>query len=141
MGLNRCIACAKPFTARPQNPQQCYCSNASCQKERRRLWQRDKRGSDPDYRADQARAHKAWLAQHPDYWRQYRQAHPAYVEQNRKQQRVRRAEHVPAAVAKMDSSSPDSSFKSGTYQLTLIADDTVAKMDVWMAEITVISTA
>jgi hypothetical protein len=141
MGLNRCIACGKTFTARAQSPQQSYCSNAPCQRERRRLWQREKRREDPDYRADQVQAHKAWLARHPDYWRQYREAHPEYVEQNRTQQRARRAEKAPDPVAKMDASIGTSLLKSGTYRLTLMSDDDVAKMDVWMAEITLISTA
>ncbi|NMQ29939.1 hypothetical protein E4Q23_20565 [Candidatus Accumulibacter phosphatis] len=69
-------ACRQLFRRRPQNPDQCFCSAAACQCERRRRWQAAKRQSDPDYRENQKRAQKAWAERHPDYWRAYREQHP-----------------------------------------------------------------
>ena len=112
MEFRQCEACHQPFRARPQNPDQCFCSAAACQRERRRRWQAAKRQSDPDYRENQKRAQKGWAERHPDYWRAYREQHPEYVARNRARQRERALD--PAGVAKMDA---------------------------WMVEITVISAA
>lgn len=49
-----------------------YCSKDSCQKERKLLWQRIKRRSDPDYVANQVKANTAWTKRNPGYWRRYR---------------------------------------------------------------------
>ncbi|WP_291994097.1 hypothetical protein [Candidatus Accumulibacter sp. ACC003] len=110
MEFRQCEACRQPFRPRPRNPDQCFCSAAACQRERRRRWQAAKRQSDPDYRENQKRAQKAWAERHPDYWRTYRDQHPEYVARNRARQR----ERAPAPTG-------------------------VAKMDAWMVEITVIS--
>lgn len=67
-----CSACGELFHPRPQCPGQSYCSKVSCQKERKLLWQRIKRKSDPDYVANQAKANSAWAKRNPDYWRRYR---------------------------------------------------------------------
>lgn len=47
--------------------------------------------ADPDYRANQARAHATWRARHPDYWRRYRETHLACRDRNRAMQRERNA--------------------------------------------------
>lgn len=59
MEYRQCKACRQPFRPRPQNPDQCFCSAAACQRERRRRWQAAKRQNDPDYRDNQKRAQKA----------------------------------------------------------------------------------
>lgn len=60
-------------------PDQSYCADEACQRERKKLWQRDRRTSDPDYRDNQARAQDAWLARNPDYWRRYAPWEEIYI--------------------------------------------------------------
>ena len=139
MEFRQCEACHQPFRPRPQNPDQCFCSAAACQRERRRRWQATKRQNDPDYRDNQKRAQKAWAERHPDYWRAYREQHPEYVARNRARQQERTLGL--AALAKMDASMAETGFSSGTYRLSPVADASFAKMDAWMVEITVISAA
>ena len=52
----RCAACGRLFELQPQLPEQSYCSAPACQRERRKLWQRERLATDPDYQANQARA-------------------------------------------------------------------------------------
>ncbi|WP_291993034.1 hypothetical protein [Candidatus Accumulibacter sp. ACC003] len=139
MEFRQCEACHQPFRPRPQNPDQCFCSAAACQRERRRRWQAAKRQNDPDYRDNQKRAQKAWAERHPDYWRAYREQHPEYVARNRARQRERAP--APAGVAKMDASMAETGFSSGTYRLSRVVDASLAKKNAWMVEITVISAA
>lgn len=133
----RCKACGQNFQHHPQVPQQAYCSAPSCQRERKRQWQRHKLQTDPDYQDNQARAQQAWSQRNPDYSRQYRDAHPEYVKRNRDQQRERTALTKNPVVAKMDASISANPLPSGIYRLRLITNDKVAKMDVWTVEITV----
>lgn len=137
MVKQRCAACGKRFLPRSQSPHQTYCSNPACQRERRRLWQLAKRQNDPDYRDNQARAQAAWLAHNPDYWRKYRADHPEYVARNRGQQRNRNK--ATGQIAKMDASPPLLALSSGLYQLKLLVPRPIAKMDPWIARITVVS--
>lgn len=103
MGKRRCAGCGRLFAPRKQVPNQRYCPAPACQKARRRDWQRVKRQSDPDYRANQAQAQQRWAARNPGYWRAYREAHPEVAERNRAQQRRRnRARGKASAIAKMD---------------------------------------
>lgn len=67
-----CSACGELFQPRPQCPSQSFCSRVACQKERKLLWQRIKRKSDPDYLANQAKASSAWARRNAQYWRHYR---------------------------------------------------------------------
>ena len=60
METKTCNACGHTFTPRPQNPNQTYCTDPACQRERRRRWQQKKRRDDADYRDNDARAGKAW---------------------------------------------------------------------------------
>lgn len=138
MGISRCIACGKHFSARPQNPQQSYCSTAKCQRERRRRWQKEKRRADPDYREEQVRAQKSWAEQHPDYWRQYRDKHPEYVEKNRVQQRARH-QSKRKIVAKMNASTMAPPLTDGIYILNRLTQGDLAKMDTWTVRIQVVS--
>ena len=68
----RCKACRQIQPANPRSPNQQYCGQASCQRARKREWQRKKRATDPDYRQNQIDAHKQWQKEHPEYWRAYR---------------------------------------------------------------------
>jgi hypothetical protein len=130
------LACGVAFPLRAQSPNQAYCSDAACQRDRRKLWQRERRQRDDDYRDNQARAHARWLAKNPDYWTSYRSAHPEYVERNRAQQRNRGRSQASSNVANMDPSSP--ALPSGVYLLTAPGRP-IAKMDSWIVEIRVLS--
>lgn len=134
-----CAACDQTFRPRPQTPEQCYCSSPACQRERRRRWQQRRRQTDPEYRDNQARAQRAWGARHPDYWREYRRAHPEYGERNRMLQRERDGRRRERVLAKMDVSTRDSPVPSGTYRLSPVRREDLAKMDAWTVEITVLS--
>ena len=67
-----CASCGRAFPVRPQSPKQTYCGALECQRERRRRWNRVKLRTDPDYRANQAAAQRAWHARNPEYWQTYR---------------------------------------------------------------------
>ncbi len=83
METKTCNACGCTFTPRPQNPNQKYCTNSECQRERRRRWQQQKRRDDADYRDNDVRAAKAWAIENPEYWKQYRDENPAYAERKK----------------------------------------------------------
>lgn len=140
MACKRCESCGEMFRPRPQVPEQGYCVDAACQRERKRRWQRDKRSADPDYRSNQARAQQAWAARHRDYWRAYRAAHPEYVERNRARQRQRYRDGRTRRVAKMDAWTGKAAIESGTYRLSPVNTGGVAKRDAWTVEITLLST-
>lgn len=103
-----CSACGKAFEPRPQSPRQAYCTDAGCQRARKRLWQRAKRSTDDDYRANQELAQQVWRRTHPNYWRQYRETHPDYAASNRQQQLQRNARRMSdgGLIANSDASTP-----------------------------------
>lgn len=154
MEKRRCGACHRRFHPRPQSPTQAFCSAAPCQRERKRRWQRAKRGADPDYRENDARSSRAWRQQHAAYWREYRHRHPEYTARNRQQQRrrnqTRRARAAPrasqgllaappAGIANGDASAGKTIPLSGTYTLIPVREAGIANEDVWTAEISMIS--
>jgi hypothetical protein len=126
------------FRQRPQAAGQRYCSQAACQRERRRRWQWSKRRNDGDYHANQTQAQRSWAAGHRDYWRRWRAAHPEAVEGNRAAQRRRDRERQASRLAKMDASLPVSPISSGTYRLVPCTGEGLAKMDACTVELTVI---
>jgi len=139
MGIKRCLACGDPFPLRTQSPDQSYFAAAECQRQRCKLWQREKRQTDDDYRQSQARAQRKWLDSQPDYRRRYRAEHPDCTQRNREQQRVRSGAQRVGTIAKMDASKPAPARVSGTYRLSAIAPNGVAKMDAWIVKITVLT--
>jgi hypothetical protein len=139
MQSKRCAGCCQPFHPRPQSPKQCFCASAVCQRERRRRWQLRRRQSDPAYRDNQSRAQRAWGERNSGYWGAYRDAHPEYGERNRTLQRERDARRRERVLAKMDVSAGDSPVPSGTYRLSPVTREDLAKMDAWMVRITVVS--
>lgn len=136
MATKRCLACGAAFPLRAQSPNQAYCSEPSCQRDRRKHWQRERRQRDDDYRDNQARAHARWLSKNPEFWQNYRAAHPEYVERNRTQQRNRSRTEGPLGVANMDPS--PAALSSGIYRLSSSPAD-VANMDSWIVEIKVLA--
>ena len=139
MGSKQCAACGQAFQPRSQVPQQRFCSTRTCQNERRRLWTRGKRQSDPDYRDNQTRAQRAWCDRNPDYWREYRKTHPAYTERNRTMQRERNDRRREFLIAKRDASPPVLPVPSGMYRITRVPETGIAKRDAWTVEITLLS--
>ena len=139
MQSKQCAGCCKPFHPRAQTPKQCFCASPGCQRERRRRWQLQRRQSDPEYHDNQSRAQRAWGERHPEYWRAYRRAHPEYGERNRTLQRERDARRRERHLAKMDVSTGESPVPSGTYRLSPVTCEDLAKMDAWMVRITVVS--
>jgi hypothetical protein len=140
MKLDRtCAACGAPFTPLAQIPNQRYCSSKSCQLARRRAWQHERMRTDPDYRANQARAQATWRARHPDYWRNYRDTHPACRDRNRALQRERNARRNTGPVAKMGAPSPFKPLASGFYLLCDAVEAGIAKMNAWTVHIAVLS--
>lgn len=137
MASKKCSACGHIFQPRPQVIDQSYCSSPSCQRERRRRWQKTKLQFDPDYQDNQARAQQAWSQRNPDYWREYRKSHPKYAERNRVLQHERNKKHMAEKIANMDLSDRLNLLPSGIYNLSLVTDDRIANMDVWTVEITV----
>lgn len=140
MAARRCVACGRNFRVLAQVPDQAYCSEAACQRERRKLWQRARRDTDPDYADNQTRAQKAWLERNSDYWRRYREANPEYAERNRELQRQRNREQRARKIAKKNASAEAPPMASGMYRLTLATDDGVAKMDSWLVELSFVDT-
>jgi hypothetical protein len=126
----RCAACGQVFKVLPHVPEQSYCTEPACQRERRKLWQRARRLEDPDYRENQARAQEAWLARNPEYWREYRRRNPDYTQQNRERQRTRLKEIRALGPAKAAESEVADLLESGLYRLKILAVDRFAKMDV-----------
>jgi hypothetical protein len=136
-----CPGCGKSFQPRSQTPNQCYCSKETCQRERRRLWQQQKRQSDPDYYDNQMRAQHAWVERNQDYWRQYRTLHPNYAHRNRIKQSRRNTKRQKEMIAKMDASSPRFPLSSGIYRLNTLDGPEIAKMDAWTVKLTLITSA
>jgi hypothetical protein len=85
----KAVGCHELIITRPQKKDQKYCSKPKCQRQRKNKWQRKKRQTDKDYRANDAAARQNWAEKNPRYSRLYREAHPGYVERNRQQQRER----------------------------------------------------
>lgn len=139
MGPKRCLACADIFQPSPRVPAQNYCSRVECQRERRKLWQKEKRLADPDYRENQLQCQRRWREAHPSYWHQYRADHPDYAERNRDLQRSRNASHRVAKLAKMDAIQLPLTLPSGTYSLRPVGPAGVAKMDAWVVRIVVLT--
>lgn len=135
-----CNACGKAFEPRPQSPRQAYCPEESCQRARKRLWQRTKRSTDDDYRDNQAEAQDAWRRSHPDYWRQYRDSHPQYAAANRLQQKRRNAKRtgLAGAIAKGDASTPDLPT-TGVFRLTQLEPAYRGASREWTVLLTLIS--
>ena len=131
----RCRCCRKIVPANPHLKNQQFCSDPDCQRERKRLWQKEKLRSDPDYRANQADSQKHWRETHTGYWRQWRQSHEGYVQGNREKTRLRR-------FAKMDTVKPEKPIIPGSYYLISCSSGTAAfaKMDASHQKVIIIPT-
>lgn len=133
-----CVACGAPFVPRPQIPNQLFCSNPQCQRERRRRRQAEKRANNPGHRTNDAQYYQDWLRKNPDYWKRYRATHPEYAERNRIQQQQRNKGRKNADIAK-DNVWPVHPFVGGLYRLSPVTPRVIANEAVWIVEITVLS--
>jgi hypothetical protein len=115
--VTRCSACQSIFTPKPQTPHQKFCSKEECQRARQRQWRKSKRETDPDYRANQAKAQRSWAGKNRDYWRAYRQAHPDYAESNRQSQHGRNQLRRAVLIAKSNASPAPSNLPEGLFEL------------------------
>jgi len=136
MATLRCPNCGRVIPANPRIRNQTHCDLEACQKERKRLWQRRKMATDPDYKANQQECSKAWREQNPGYWKEYRESHPEAVERNRLRQRERNMAR--RKIAKMDTSSPVSEVMPGTYYLVPENLPVIANMDTSIRKITLV---
>jgi hypothetical protein len=145
-----CAACRKKFTPSAHAPEQRFCGEKRCQRERRRRWQKNKRREDADYRDNERRVQRNWAIGHPQYWHIWRSEHPEYRERNRLQQRQRDEKRRVAGVlrkagrvlANGDLPMPISPLQSGTYELRRVSGDgsgVLANGDVWRVQIAMVS--
>lgn len=138
----RCQHCGNGFNPIPQVPNQAYCSNPDCQKQRRSQWQKRKLQSDPDYRDNQSRAQKSWSAKNPDYWRKHRKVNKndeKFFEDNPKLLlQETRGESI-----KMDSSKQAQGLRvalhDGIFRLKVLAEPDGVKMNTWIVELSKIT--
>jgi hypothetical protein len=98
MNERHCPYCQQVFRTSPYRPQQAVCSQASCQRGRRRDYHRNKIRSDPLYAQVVRESRKKWRDAHPGYQKGYWQTHSKEAERNRQQQhrrdRRRRLQHL-----------------------------------------------
>lgn len=130
MEEKRCAHCGCPLELNSRSKNQRYCGEKACQRARKRLWQKNKMATDPDYQDNQRRCNTAWREKHRHYWRDYRRSHPECAERNRLLQKARRSRR---SVAKMDASEKISFLKTGTYWV--IPERGVAKMDAFVGKV------
>ena len=93
MTLPLCRYCRHSFRPDPRiGEAQKVCSQAACQRARRRAALRLWRVLHPENVRIHAKRGHAWAEANPDYWRRYRQEHPAYYQQDlfRRRQAYRR---------------------------------------------------
>ena len=138
MSKRPCAACGKLFAPRPQIPNQQFCSDHECQRERRRRTQAARRAKNPEVRVNEPQYRRDWRIKNPDYWKRYRATHPEYAERNRIQQRQRNKVRKKFDIAKDDvwSAYP---FIGGLYRLSPVTWRKIANEAVWIVEISVLS--
>jgi hypothetical protein len=134
----RCAHCGCAFGRNGRVKNQRYCSNNACQRARKRLWQKQKLATDPDYKQNQRDSQQLWCTQNPHYWKDYRRHHVDYTDRNRTLQKTRDSRrHLKKNLAKMDTSESIFSVKQGTYYL--IPERTgLAKMDAFAQKVCLI---
>lgn len=133
-----CAACGKPFVPRPQIPNQRFCSDHECQRERRRRTQAERRANKPEGGANNAQYYREWRIKNPDYWKRYRATHPVYAERNRVQQRQRNKARKNLDIAN-EAVWPAHPFIGGFYRLSPVTRRKIANEAVWIVEISVLS--
>ena len=136
-----CNACGCRFTPRPQTPNQIYCPQPKCQRDRRRRWQQQKRQDDSDYRDNDLRNSKSWASRNLEYWKKYRNGNPDYVGRNRNLQQQRNQKYRATLIANEDVSNEVSRVPSGRYRMVQILADGTSGDRAWIVEIIVLAMA
>lgn len=131
MTTRRCLACGQYFKPWPQTPDQSYCSEPECQRERRRRAKQKERLANSKA-ADFQKQNGA--ARNPGYWKAYRANNPDYVERNRRQQKQRNRR-----LPRMVETSENGTLPPGRYSITRLDGDGIANGDAWIVEIRVLS--
>lgn len=130
--------CRRVLDLNPRVKDQEYCSRKTCQRVRKRRWQKQKIATDADYQENQKSAQAKWRAANPDYWRNYRQQHEKYCERNRLLQKKRDANRRRQRLAKMDALKDENPIiPMGCYHITFTPAD-LAKMDAYIQKVIII---
>ena len=130
-----CINCGKILDTPFRNPNQTYCNSSVCQRVRKRIWQKQKIASDPDYKANQRDAQKVWRNANPDYTKKNR---IRQADRNQKR-RIHLQNQAANLIAKMDAFKSNNDMNTGVYQLIPITDGKIAKMDAMVVQLTVMT--
>lgn len=138
MSTRSCAACGRLFVSRPQIPNQQFCSDHECQRERRRRTQAARRTNKPEARANDAQYCRDWRIKNPDYWKHYRASHPEYAERNRILQRQRNKARKNSDIAN-EAVWTAHPFTGGLYRLSPVTGRTIANEAAWIVEIGVLS--
>ena len=138
MSTRSCAACGKLFVPRPQNPNQQFCSEPECQRERRRRTQAERRANKPETGANSAQYYRDWRIKNPDYWKHYRATHPEYAERNRIQQRQRNKARKNFDIAN-EAVWPAHPFIGGLFRLSPVTGRKIANEAAWIVQISVLS--
>ena len=133
-----CAACGKLFFPRPQIPNQQFCSDLECQRERRRRTQAERRANKPATRVNDTQYYRDWRIKNPDYWKCYRATHPEYAERNRIQQRQRNKARKICDIAN-EAVWPVHPFIGGLYRLSPVTRRKIANEASWIVKISVLS--
>lgn len=133
-----CNACGKAFTPRPQTPHQKYCSCLDCQRQRRRIWQQERRKNDSDYRENDIRVRKAWNSEHQNYWKRYREEHPVYAERNRTLQQKRNKSRQALIIANEDVSRKLFNLPGGIYRMVRVLENGTPQGNTWIVQVTTV---
>lgn len=118
-----CSHCGRLFSCDPRVKNQRYCGEKDCQRARKRKWQKEKLGTDPDYKANQRACQIDWHKRHPGYYAIYRRDRPGCRERNNLLQCCRNAKA--RVIAKMDASKSAPVNTPGAFYLLPL----IAKMD------------
>jgi len=135
--------CGVFFTPCPQVPGQRYCSRKECQRARKRVWNKQKLSTDPEYQEARKDAQERWKAKNPNYWKDYRARHSESTRRNREQQCIRnknrRRKEPDGDIAKTDESSFVNSVPTGTYKIVPVGLGMIAKTDECIVKIIALS--
>jgi hypothetical protein len=133
VNFNQCASCGQRFRKCPRVRGQEYCSEETCQRERRRRWQKRKRRRDPAYRENQREAGRAWARRNRAYWPEYRRKQK---EANSQRAHGASSDEGPVRLMrKIFVPLPDPLLASRNYRLIPVAVKRAAKMDVITVEI------
>jgi hypothetical protein len=132
-----CANCGQLFKPHPSVRNQKYCSERSCQRKRKRDWEKSKLSQDSDYRINKSTSRKRWHSSHPEYWKEYRRKNPSKEERNRIKQHSRNQQVrlKRSKIAKSDELKADQKRISGLFLMVPVSEDAIAKSDELIVDI------